>query len=51
MRRKEYKTPLIQENEAQCSIMVAVSIIDGTDADPDSPILTKEEDNWDIWEE
>lgn len=51
MRRKDYKTPLIQEYEAQCSLMVAVSVIDGTDANPDSPVLTKENDDWDIWEE
>lgn len=51
MKRKDYKTPLIQENEAQCSLMVAVSIIDGKNADPDSPVLTKENNDWDIWEE
>jgi hypothetical protein len=51
MRRKDYITPIIQENEAQCSLIVAVSIIDGTDANPDSPVLAKENDNWNIWEE
>lgn len=51
MKRRDYKTPLIQENEAQCSLMVAVSIIDGTDANPDKPVLTKENDDWDIWGE
>ena len=51
MRRKEYKTPFIKENKAECSMMVAVSIINGTDADPDSPVMTKEDNDWHIWED
>lgn len=51
MRRKDYKTPLLQENEAQCSLILAVSVIEGKEANPDSPVLSRESANWDIWEE
>jgi len=27
-------------------MMMAISIIDGKDADPDSPIMVKEDDDW-----
>ena len=51
MRRKDYKTPLLQEDEAQCSLMLAVSVIDDKEANPDSPVLSRENANWNVWEE
>ena len=51
MRHKEYKTPFVKVDEAECSMMVAVSIIEGKNADPDSPVMTKENDDWNMWEE
>lgn len=46
----KYIKPTIQVERTQCAMMVAVSIIDSTDADPDSPILTKEEE-WEMWDD
>ncbi|MBR6032170.1 MAG: hypothetical protein IKP36_09465 [Bacteroidaceae bacterium] len=51
MRRKEYKTPYVKADEAECSMILAVSVIVGKDADPESSILTKENNDWNIWEE
>ena len=51
MRRKYYNAPLLRENEAQCSLMLAVSVIDDKEANPNSPVLSRESANWDIWEE
>jgi len=49
MRRKDYTKPIVKFNEAQCSIMMAVSVIVGASADPDSPVMVKENNDWAIW--
>ena len=46
--KRTYLQPELVSNETQASQMMAVSIVDG-DADPSKPILTKEDKNWDIW--
>ena len=42
--------PALQVNEAEVQNMMAVSIVDGN-ADPDKPVLTKENNDWDFWGE
>lgn len=42
--------PAIQANETQAATMMAVSI-QGGNADPSKEVLTKENDDWDIWDE
>lgn len=46
--KKMYMMPAMQVNEAQVQNMMAVSINDGS-ADPGKPVLTKEDNSWDIW--
>ena len=41
--------PALQVSEAQVQNMMAVSLQDGS-ADPDQPVLTKEDDSWDDWD-
>ena len=48
--KKMYLMPALQVNEAQVTNMMAVSLQDGN-ADPDKPVLTKEDADWDIWGE
>ena len=48
--KKTYMMPAIQADEAQAANMMAVSLQDGK-ADPNTEVLTKEDDDWDIWEE
>ena len=40
--------PALQVSEAQVQNMMAVSLQDGS-ADPDKPVLTKENNSWDLW--
>ena len=47
---KEYIKPSIEILEAECVQIVAVSVIDGVDAD-DSEVMTRENNDWQIWEE
>ena len=47
---KKYKKPSIELLDAECVQMIAVSVIDGKDADG-SEVLTKENDDWNIWED
>ena len=47
---KKYIKPSIELLQAECVQIIAVSLIDGTDAN-DSEVLTKENDDWQIWEE
>lgn len=42
--------PALQVNEAEVINMMAVSILNGN-ADPNAEVLTKENNNWDIWNE
>lgn len=42
--------PALQVNEAEVQNIVAVSLQDGN-ADPNAEVLTKENNNWDIWNE
>ena len=44
----KYIKPSIESLCAECSQVIAVSIISGGTAD-DSEVLTKENNNWDIW--
>ncbi|MBR1499038.1 MAG: hypothetical protein IJ615_05350 [Bacteroidaceae bacterium] len=47
---KKYIKPCIELLWAEGSEIIAVSIIDGGQAD-DSEVLTKENDDWELWEE
>lgn len=47
---KKYIKPSIELLQAECVQIIAVSLIDGTDAN-DSEVLTKENDDWQIWED
>ncbi len=47
---KKYIKPGIEQLQAECTQIIAVSIIDGAKAD-DSEVLTKEEVEWDLWED
>lgn len=40
--------PAVQANEAEVQNIVAVSLLNGN-ADPNSEVLTKEDNSWDIW--
>jgi hypothetical protein len=46
--RKPYSVPSQFAIELQASNMMAVSILDGS-ADPNKPVLTKENNDWDFW--
>ena len=48
--KKIYLMPAIQVNEAQVVGMIAISLQDGN-ADPDKEVMTKENDDWNMWEE
>ena len=48
--KKIYTVPAMLVNEAEVQNMIAVSILDGT-ADPNKDVLTKENTDWNIWEE
>jgi len=47
---KQYNKPRMEQLHAECLQMMAVSLQDGN-ADPSVEVLTKENDDWDIWEE
>ncbi len=46
--KKTYMIPALQVNEAQAQTMMAVSILEGN-ADSGKPVLTKEDNSWDVW--
>ncbi|MBR5053538.1 MAG: hypothetical protein IKW91_09985 [Bacteroidaceae bacterium] len=48
--KKIYLMPAMQINEAQVVGMMAISLQNGN-ADTDKEVLTKENDDWNIWEE
>ena len=50
MEQKEYLKPEIELLRADSSEIIAVSIIDGGQADG-SEVLTKENVDWELWEE
>ena len=47
---KRYIKPSIESLRAECSQIIAVSIINGSSAD-NSEVQTKENSDWDIWAE
>ena len=47
---KKYIKPNFEILEAECVQIVAVSVIDGVDAD-DSEVMTRENNDWQIWED
>jgi len=47
---KRYIKPSIEMLQAECSQIIAVSIIEGAKAD-DSEVLSKEYNEWDVWED
>lgn len=47
---KKYIKPCIEQLKAECVQIIAVSIIDGVQAN-DSEVLTKENNDWAIWED
>ena len=48
--KKTYIKPGIEKLQAECVQIIAVSVIEGVDAD-NSEVLSKEDDDWQIWEE
>ena len=48
--KKTYQKPCMEQLSAECSQMMAVSLLDGS-ADSNAEVLTKENNDWDIWEE
>ena len=48
--KRRYLVPAIQVNETQAATMMAVSI-QGANADSSKEVLTKENNDWDIWDE
>lgn len=47
---KKYIKPCIEQLKAECVQIIAVSIIDGVQAN-DSEVLTKENNDWELWED
>ena len=47
---KKYIKPSVELLQAECSEIIAVSLIDSSNAD-DSEVLTEENDDWEMWEE
>ena len=47
---KEYIKPRTEQLRAECERIIAVSLQSGT-ADPSAEVLTKGDQNWEIWEE
>ncbi|MCR4591547.1 MAG: hypothetical protein K5672_00125 [Bacteroidaceae bacterium] len=47
---KKYYKPRAEILDAECVQIIAVSVIEGTDAD-NSEVLTKENNEWQIWED
>lgn len=48
--KKIYSTPVSLVSEAEVQNIMAVSIMDGN-ANPNSEVLTKENSDWNIWED
>ena len=48
--KKIYTVPVMLVNEAEVQNMMAVSLMD-TAADPNKEVLTKENPDWNIWED
>ena len=48
--KKTYQKPSTELLSAECSQMMAVSLIDGK-ADGSAEVLTKENSDWEIWED
>ena len=48
--KKTYIKPSIESLHAECLQIMAISIIEGASADG-SEVLTKENSDWDMWEE
>ena len=48
--KQTYCKPMLLAEEAQAVSMIAVSIKDDN-ADPSKEVLTKENTDWDIWED
>lgn len=48
--KKLYVVPAMLVNEAEVENMMAVSIMDAT-ADPNKEVLTKENTDWNVWNE
>ena len=46
--KKTYVLPELEIDEAQACQMMAVSILDGS-ADPNKPVYSKEDKDWEIW--
>lgn len=49
--KKTYQKPCMEQHRAECSHVVAVSIITDGKADGSADVMTKESNDWDIWGE
>lgn len=45
--KQNYNKPLLTIIEIKSKAMIAISVCDGTDADPDETVLVREEHYWD----
>jgi len=50
MKKKRFVAPSLFAVELQANNMMAVSILD-VSADPNQPVLTKENDDWELWDD
>ena len=50
MKKKRFVAPSLFAVELQANNMMALSFGDGN-ADPSKPVLTKENDDWDLWDD
>ena len=49
--KKTYQKPVMEQLSAECSHVMAVSIITDGKADGSAEVMTKENNDWDIWGE
>lgn len=49
MNKKTYIRPVAETHRVEVESMLALSMIEGTDADKEGEALSSEERGWDIW--
>ncbi len=51
MKKKRFVAPSLFAVELQANNMMAVSLLGDRYADPDGEVLTKENDDWELWDD
>lgn len=51
MEKKVYITPAMTQDYVLPESIIALSLVNDQKADPNKPVLTKEQQAWDIWGE